>query len=93
MSTASFHVDPYDLLGQAEPYPPHVFLPGEVEPRLEIAWGSFHQDFLGNVAALFQRTHLSNAVPLTYVFRDCRVERGHPQPRSSSPPPCCTSRS
>jgi len=78
MSTA-FHVDPYDLLGQAEPYPPHVFLPGEVEPRLEIAWGSFHQGFLGNLAASFQRTHLSNAVPLTYVFRDCRVERGFPR--------------
>src|SRR5271157_1351123 len=78
MSTA-FHVDPYDLLGQAELYPPHVFLPGEVEPKLEIAWGSFHQGFLSNVAASFQRTHLSKAVPLTFVFRDCRVERGFPR--------------
>ncbi len=78
MSTA-FHVDPYDLLGQAELYPPHVFLPGEVEPKLEIAWGSFHQGFLSNVAASFQRTHLSNADPLTFVFRDCRVERGFPR--------------
>jgi TonB family protein len=77
MSTA-FHVDPYDLLGQAELYPPHIFLPGEVQPKLEIAWGSFHQDFLSSVAASFQRTHLSKAVPLTFVFRDCRVERGFP---------------
>jgi TonB family protein len=78
MSTA-FHVDPYDLLGQAELYPPRIFLPGEVEPKLEIAWGSFHQGFLSNVAAFFQRTHLSKAVPLTFVFRDCCVERGFPR--------------
>ena len=77
MSTA-FHVDPYDLLGQAELYPPHIFLPGEVQPKLEIAWGSFHQDFLSSVAASFQRTHLSKAVPFTFVFRDCSVERGFP---------------
>jgi TonB family protein len=78
MSTA-FHVDPYDLLGQAELYPPHIFLPGEVQPKLEIAWGSFHQNFLSSVAASFQRTHLSKAVPPTSVFRDCRVERGFPR--------------
>jgi TonB family protein len=77
MSTA-FHVDPYDLLGQAELYPPHIFLPGEVQPKLEIAWGSFHQGFLSSVATSFQRTHLSKAVPLAFVFRDCRVERGFP---------------
>ncbi len=78
MSTA-FHVDPYDLLGQAELYPPHIFLPGEVQPKLEIAWGSFHQNFLSSVAVSFQRTHLSKAVPLTFVFRDCRVEWGFPR--------------
>ena len=75
----AFHVNPYDLLGQAELYPPHIFLPGEVQPKLEIAWGSFHQNFLSSVAASFQRTHLSNAVPLTFVFRDCRVEWGFPR--------------
>jgi TonB family protein len=78
MSTA-FHVDPYDLLGQAELYPPHIFLPGEVQPKLEIAWGSFHQNFLSSVAASFQRTHLSKTVPPAIVFRDCRVERGFPR--------------
>ena len=78
MSTA-FHVDPYDLLGQAELYPPHIFLPGEVQPNLEIAWGSFHQNFLSSVAASFQRTHLLKTDPLTFAFRDCRVERGFPR--------------
>jgi len=77
MSTA-FHVDPYNLLGQAELYPPHIFLPGEVQPKLEIAWGSFHQNFLSSVAATFQRTHLSEAVPPTFVFRDCRLDREFP---------------
>ncbi len=78
MSTA-FHVDPYDLLGQAELYPPQIFLPGEVQPKLEIAWGSFHQGFLSNVAASFQRTHLLKTDPLTLVFRDCNVERTFPR--------------
>ena len=75
----AFHVDPYDLLGQAELYPPHIFLPGEVQPKLEIAWDSFHQNFLSSVAASFQRTKLLKAVPLTFVFRDCRVEWGFPR--------------
>jgi TonB family protein len=75
----AFHVDPYDLLSQAELHPPGIFLPGEVQPKLDIAWGSFHQGFLSNVAASLQRTHLSTAVPQTFVFRDCRVERDIPR--------------
>lgn len=78
MSRPSFHADPFDLLGQAELYPPHILLPGEVQPKLEIAWGSYHQNFLSSVAAFFKRTHLSKAVPLTLVFRDCRVEGNTP---------------
>ncbi len=78
MSRRSFHVDPFDLLGQAEIYPPHIVLPGEVQPKLEIAWGSYHQNFLSSVAAFFQRTHLTKGVPLIYVLRDCRVERKIP---------------
>jgi len=78
MSRPSFHADPFDLLGQAELYPPHILLPGEVQPELEIAWGSYHQNFLSSVAAFFKRTHLSKAVPLTFVFRDCRLEGNIP---------------
>jgi len=79
MFRPSFHADPFDLLGQAELYPPHIFLPGEVQPKLEIAWGSYHQNFLSSVAAFFQRTHLTKDVSLTFVFRDCRVERNIPR--------------
>jgi TonB family protein len=76
-----FQVNRYDLLGQAELYPPHIVLLGTLEPKLEIAWGSYHQNFFSNIPVFFQRTHLSGAVPLVYVFRDCRVE--HPAPRSA----------
>lgn len=71
-------VNPFDLLGQAELYPPHITMPGEVTPRLEIAWDSFHQNFFTNMPVFFQRAHLSSALPLTYVLRDTRVEGRFP---------------
>src|SRR5579883_1370903 len=74
-----YQVNPYDLLGQAELYPPHIVLPGSLEPRFEIAWGSFHQNFLSNIPIFFQRSHFSGAVPLTYVLRDCRVDHRFPR--------------
>jgi len=74
-----FEVNRYDLLGQAELYPPRIVLPGTQQPCLDIAWGSFHQNFFSNILVFFQRTRLSGAVPLVYVLRDCRVE--HPAPR------------
>jgi len=74
-----FQVDPFDLLGQAELYPPHIFLPGTVQPKLEIAWNSFHQNFLSGIPVFFQRARYSKAIPLIFVFRDCRVERSIPR--------------
>jgi len=74
-----FQVNPYDLLGQAELYPPHILLPGDVEPRLEIAWDSFHQNFLSNIPVLFQRGKFAGDVPHNYVLRDCRVEHRFPR--------------
>ena len=76
-----YQVNRYDLLGQAELYPPHFVLPGALEPKLDIAWGSFHQNFFSNIPVFFQRTRLTGAVPLVYVLRDCRVE--HPAPRGA----------
>src|SRR5260221_143127 len=76
-----YQVNRNDLLGQAEIYPPHIVLPGTLEPKLDIAWDSFHQNFFSNIPVFFQRTHLSGAVPLLYLFRDCRVE--NPTPRSA----------
>jgi TonB family protein len=74
-----FQVNPYDLLGQAELYPPHIFLPAGEPPKLEIAWDSFHQNFLTNIPVLFQSARFTGAVPLTYVLRDCRVEHRFPR--------------
>lgn len=74
-----FRVNKYDLLGQAELYPPHIILSGDSEPKLDIAWNSFHQNFLSNIPVFFQRAKLTGAVPLTYVLRDCRVEHRFPR--------------
>jgi TonB family protein len=74
-----FQVDPYDLLGQAELYPPHILLPAGDPPKLEILWDSFHQNFLTNIPVLFQSARFTGAVPLTYVLRDCRVEHRFPR--------------
>ena len=74
-----FQVNRYDLLGQAELYPPHIVLPGTQEPKLDIAWGSYHQNFFSNIPVFFQRTRLTGAAPIVPVLRDCRVE--NPAPR------------
>jgi TonB family protein len=74
-----FHANPFDLLGQAELYPPHILLPGKVQPKLEIAWNSFHQNFFSGIPVLFRPARYPKAVPLMYVFRDCRVERRIPR--------------
>src|SRR5713226_6878050 len=68
-----------DLLGQAPPPPPP---PDErppeqkrcsVEPRLEIAWGGFHQGFWSSVAALFGPSGARNFQEAS-AFRDSWVE-------------------
>src|SRR5260370_7597901 len=61
-----------DLLAQAPPPPPppdeHApeQQPGSVEPKLEIAWGGFHQGFWSSVFALFGPAAAKN-------FRDARA--------------------
>jgi TonB family protein len=68
-----------DLLGQAPPpppppdQPPRKHLPGRVEPKLKIAWGSFHQGFWSGVAALFGPSAPKEAVNAS-AFRDSWVE-------------------
>jgi TonB family protein len=74
----SFHIDPFDLLGQAEIYPIAVYLPGEGQPKLTIAWNSFHQNFFSELVAFFQWTRVPGGPPAGIVFRDCRVQRRAP---------------
>src|SRR6267143_1895292 len=68
-----------DLLGPAPPPPPppdeHApeQKPGSVEPKLEIAWGGFHQGFLSSVFALFGPAAAKNFRDAS-AFRDSWVE-------------------
>jgi TonB family protein len=74
-----FRVNPFDLLGQGEIYPYPVHLPGRVQPKLTIAWNSFHQNFFTGIPVFFQRGRLLKGAPPPKVFRDCIIER--PMPR------------
>src|SRR6266478_1569391 len=73
-----------DLLAQAPPPPPPPPTPstevrppeqqpGSVEPKLEIAWGGFHQGFWSSVAALFGPSGARNFQEAS-AFRDSWVE-------------------
>ena len=70
-----------DLLGQAPPPSPppsarpdhHSQLRGKVEPKLEIAWGGFHQGFWSGVAAIFGPRGGKHALKSS-PFRDSWVE-------------------
>jgi TonB family protein len=75
--------DAIDLLRHAPPPSPPLDensgdqLPGAVEPKLGIAWGSFHAGSSRNFAALFGPSGLKNA-PEASAFRDSWVERRVP---------------
>src|SRR5260370_10890012 len=64
-----------NLLGQPPPPPPPPpeTLSGRAEPKLEIAWGSFHQGFWSGVGALFGPSAPKDAVNAS-AFRDSWVE-------------------
>ena len=73
-----------DLLAQAPTPPPPTPTPstevrppeqqpGSVEPKLEIAWGGFHQGFWSSVAALFGPSGARNFQEAS-AFRDSWVE-------------------
>jgi TonB family protein len=73
-----------DLLGpEPPPAPPTDQKPpeqlgGRVEPKLEVAWGAFHQGFWSSVAALFGPRAGKNALSAS-PFRDSWVERRVPK--------------
>jgi TonB family protein len=75
--------DAIDLLEQAPPPPPFPDanspeqLPGAVEPKLDVAWGSFRAGSFRNFAALFGPSGRKNA-PEASAFRDSWVERRIP---------------
>jgi len=69
----------FDLLGQANPAPPVVHLPGAAEPQLEVSWGAFRQSFSSSAAAAFSRTAESRKFLTASFFKDAWVEKKFPR--------------
>src|SRR5713226_1100120 len=70
-----------DLLGQAPKPAAPVRLPTGHEPKLDLAWGSFHQGVGSSLRAVFTRSK----VPKNFLsagsgfFKECWVERRIPR--------------
>ncbi len=76
--SSRFHSNPFDLLGQAELYVYPVHLSGTVQPKLEIAWDSFHYNFLSGLPVFLRRAGLDKDAPPSRVFPDTTIERNFP---------------
>jgi TonB family protein len=68
-----------NLLGQASTPAVAASLPGHLEPRLEVAWGAFHQGVGSSVRALFSRAGTSSGDLYNGFFKDSWVERRVPR--------------
>jgi TonB family protein len=77
MATA-FHPNPFDLLGQTEMYVYPVKLAGSMQPKLDIAWNSFHSNFFSSVPAFFKRAKIDKNAPPSDIFPDVTVQRRIP---------------
>ena len=69
----------FDLLGQANPAPPSVHLPGKIEPQFEVSWGAFRQSFSSSASAAFTRTAESRKFLTASFFKDAWVEKKFPR--------------
>lgn len=76
----------FNLLGQGAataarmaPEPPAAPVNSEIEPKLDIPWGDFHQGFASSLRALFSRPFLSKDFLGGNYFRDCWIERRIPK--------------
>ena len=67
-----------NLLGQSSTPLVSPSLPGELEPRLEVPWGGFHQGTFSSVRALFTRTASKEFLSGGF-FKDCWIERRLPR--------------
>ncbi len=76
--SSSFQPDSFDLLGQKEMYVYPVRLTGTMQPKLEIAWHSFHSNFFSGVPIFFRRAILNKNAPPSRVFPDVTIERRTP---------------
>ncbi len=70
----AFHPNPFDLLGQNELYVYPVRLGGSMEPKLNIAWNSFHSNFFSGIPVFFERARIDKDAPPSTVFPDVTIE-------------------
>jgi TonB family protein len=69
----------FDLLGQATRPAAAVRLPPGDGPKLEIAWGSFHQGIGSSLGAVFSRSNVRKSFLVGGFFKDSWVERRIPR--------------
>ena len=77
--SSDHHINPFDLLGQAQAHRASILLPGDAQPKLDIAWNSFHQNFLSGLPVFFSFPRFPVQTGKPQVFRDCRVEPNFPR--------------
>jgi TonB family protein len=71
-------INALNLLGQAAESSAARPLPGRGEPKLEVAWGSFHQGTLSCAYTLLLGTRAAKDFLGDSYFRDCRVQKRVP---------------
>ena len=72
--------DALNLLGQAtKPADTSVLLETGEGPKLEVAWGSFHQGIFSSIAAVLTWTRVPNNFLDGSFFKECWVERRVPR--------------
>jgi TonB family protein len=69
----------FDLLGQAGAPAAPVRLQEGIEPKLDVAWGSFHQGIGSSLSAVFRRSNVGKASLPGGFFKDSWVERRIPR--------------
>ncbi len=69
----------FDLLGQAAKPAPAVRVCPTRLPKLDIAWGSFHQGIGSSLGALFSRSPVPRRIAIEGFFKDCWIERRIPR--------------
>ncbi len=69
----------FDLLGQAAKPAPAVRPRAPRLPKLDIAWGSFHQGIGSSLAAIFSRARVPRKLSIDGFFKDCWIERRIPR--------------
>jgi TonB family protein len=68
-----------DLLGQAPPPPVLARTRAMKPPKLDVAWGSFHQGIGSSLRAIFTPSKVPKHFPSVGFFKECWIERRIPR--------------